>query len=231
MTQAVLLAAGLGTRLGELTKTIPKCLVDVGGKPMLQHWLDKLREVGCSEVFINTHHLAAQVNDFVAGNSAKNTIRLVHEDELLGTAGTLASLRHLLTDDEVFVAHADNFFVDSLDGMVAAHRSRSAGAVMTMGLFESETPSSCGIVELDSAGVIVGFEEKPAHPRSNLANAAVYLLSQTALDEVGESRDFSTEVVPRLLGRIQGHQFSGPYFDMGTPESLVAARAAAGGVS
>ena len=231
MTQAVLLAAGLGTRLGELTKTIPKCLVDVGGKPMLQHWLDKLREVGCSEVFINTHHLAAQVNDFVAGNSAKNMIRLVHEDELLGTAGTLASLRHLLTDDEVFVAHADNFFVDSLEGRVAAHRSRSAITVMTMGLFESEMPSSCGIVELDSARVVVGFEEKPTHPRSNLANAAVYLLSQTALDEVGESRDFSTEVVPRLLGRIQGHQFSGPYFDMGTPESLVAARAAAGGVA
>ena len=231
MTQAVLLAAGLGTRLGDLTKTTPKCLVDVGGKPMLQHWLDKLREVGCSEVFINTHHLAAQVNDFVAGNSAKNTIRLVHEDELLGTAGTLASLRHLLTDDEVFVAHADNFFIDSLEGMVAAHRSRSAITVMTMGLFESKTPSSCGIVDVDSARVVVGFEEKPTHPRTNLANAAVYLLSQTALDEVGESRDFSTEVVPRLLGRIQGHQFSGPYFDMGTPESLVAARAAAGGVS
>jgi mannose-1-phosphate guanylyltransferase len=231
MTQAVLLAAGLGTRLGELTKTIPKCLVDVGGKPMLQHWLDKLREVGCTEVFINTHYLAAQVNDFVAGNSDKNMIRLVHEDELLGTAGTLASLRHLLTDDEVFVAHADNFFIDALEGMVAAHRSRSAITVMTMGLFESETPSSCGIVELDSARVVVGFEEKPTHPRSNLANAAVYLLSQTALDEVGEFRDFSTEVVPRLLGRIQGHQFSGPFFDMGTPESLIAARAAANGAS
>ena len=231
MTQAVLLAAGLGTRLGEVTKSIPKCLVDVGGKPMLQHWLDKLDAVGCAEVFINTHYLAERVDDFVAGNPAKNIIRLVHEDELLGTAGTLASLRHLLTDDEVFVTHADNFFVDSLVAMVAAHRSRDTRTVMTMGLFESQTPSSCGIVELDSAGVIVGFEEKPKHPKGNLANAAVYLLSQAALNEVGESRDFSTEVVPRLIGRINGHRFSGPYFDMGTPESLAAARMAAGGVS
>jgi len=96
-------------------------------------------------------------------------------------------------------------------------------------LFESDTPSSCGIVELDTAGLVVGFEEKPSSPRSNLANAAVYLLSQAALDEVGDSRDFSTEVVPRLLGRINGHRFSGPYFDMGTPESLAAARMSAGG--
>lgn len=228
MTQAVLLAAGLGTRLGDLTKSVPKCLVDVGGKPMLQHWLDKLREVGCTEVFINTHHLAEQVNDFVDGNPDKNMIRLVHEDELLGTAGTLAALRHLLTDDEVFVAHADNFFVDSLVGMVSAHRSRDPRAVMTMGLFESDKPSSCGIVELDTSGLVVGFEEKPSSPRSNLANAAVYLLSQMSLNEVADSRDFSTEVIPRVLGRINGHRFTGPYFDMGTPESLAAARMAAG---
>ncbi len=224
MTQAVLLAAGLGTRLGDMTKSIPKCLVDVGGKPMLQHWLDKLSLVGCSEIFINTHHLAKQVEDFVGGNPAKNSIRLVHEEELLGTAGTLASIRHLLTDDEVFVAHADNFFSDSLDGMMKTHRSRDHRAVMTMGLFESPTPTTCGIVEIDPQGVVIGFEEKPTAPRSNLANAAVYLMSQIALDEVGSSRDFSTEVVPRLRGRIQGHRFIGAYFDMGTPESLDDAR-------
>ena len=224
MTQAVLLAAGLGTRLGDMTKSIPKCLVDVGGKPMLQHWLDKLDRVGCSEVFINTHHLAQQVEEFVGGNPDKNRIRLVHEEELLGTAGTLASLRHLLTDEEVLVAHADNFFLDSLEGLVNAHRLRDPHAVMTMGLFSSPTPTTCGIVELDQYGMVIGFEEKPTAPRSNLANAAVYLMSQIALDEVGSSRDLSTEVVPRLLGRIQGHQFSGAYFDMGTPESLEAAR-------
>jgi len=224
MTQAVLLAAGLGTRLGDMTKSIPKCLVDVGGKSMLQHWLDKLSLVKCSEIFINTHHLAKQVEDFVGEIPEKNNIRLVHEEELLGTAGTLASIRHLLTDDEVFVAHADNFFSDSLDGMMRAHRSRDHRAVMTMGLFDSPTPTTCGIVEIDSQDVVIGFEEKPTAPRSNLANAAVYLMSQVALDEVGSSRDFSTEVVPRLLGRIQGHRFRGPFFDMGTPQSLEAAR-------
>jgi mannose-1-phosphate guanylyltransferase len=231
MTQAVLLAAGLGTRLGAITKSIPKCLVDVGGKPMLQHWLDKLEFVGCSEIFINTHHLAGQVEAFVEGNPAKNIIRLVHEEELLGTAGTLASIRHLLTDDEVFVAHADNFFLDSLTGIVSTHRSRDPRSVMTMGLFASPTPRTCGIVDLDLQGVVIGFEEKPSAPRSNLANAAVYLMSQVALDEIGNSRDFSTEVVPRLLGRIQGHRFTGAYFDMGTPESLEAARQVGGTTS
>jgi len=91
-------------------------------------------------------------------------------------------------------------------------------------LFESDTPSSCGIVELDTAGVVVGFEEKPSSPRSNLANAAVYLLSQAALNAVGDSRDFSVEVISRMLGQIQGHRFLGFFVDVGSPEKLELAR-------
>lgn len=224
MMQAVLLAAGFGTRLGDLTRDTPKCLIDVGGRPMLEHWLAKLVDVGFDHVFVNTHYLADHVTAYLQASSYSDIVEAVYEPTLLGTAGTIGALRNKLTADEVLVAHADNYFTDTLHGLVAAHRSRPTGAVMTMGLFESTTPRSCGIVELDDRNMIVGFEEKPDNPKSSLANAAVYVFSQAGLDEVGRAADLSTEVLPRLIGRMVGHRFEGSYFDVGTPQSLDDAR-------
>jgi mannose-1-phosphate guanylyltransferase len=72
--------------------------------------------------------------------------------------------------------------------------------------------------------MVVGFEEKPDNPKSSLANAAVYVFGQAGLDEVGNATDLSTEVLPRLVGRMMGHRFIGEYFDVGTPQSLDDAR-------
>jgi mannose-1-phosphate guanylyltransferase len=224
MMQAVLLAAGFGTRLGELTQNTPKCLIEVGGRPMLDHWLSKLFEVGVDHVFVNTHYLAERVESFLRESRYADRLETVFEERLLGTAGTIGSLRSRLTADEVLVAHADNYFTDSLHGLVDAHRSRPAEAIMTMGMFESATPQSCGIVELDTRQIVVGFEEKPQHPRTNLANAAVYVFSQAGLDEVESATDLSTQVLPKLVGKMRGHRFTGSYFDVGTPQALSEAR-------
>ena len=224
MMQAVLLAAGFGTRLGDLTRDTPKCLIDVGGRPMLEHWLAKLVDVGVDHVFVNTHYLADHVNAYLQSSSYSDIVEAVYEPTLLGTAGTIGALRNRLTADEVLVAHADNYFTDTLHGLVATHRDRPADAVVTMGLFESTTPQSCGIIELDDRNMIVGFEEKPDNPKSSLANSAVYVFSQAGLDEVGSAADLSTDVLPRLIGRMVGHRFVGAYFDVGTPSSLLDAR-------
>jgi mannose-1-phosphate guanylyltransferase len=224
MMQAVLLAAGFGTRLGDLTRDTPKCLIDVGGRPMLEHWLAKLVDVGVEHVFVNTHYLADHVNAYLQSSSYSDIVEPVYEPTLLGTAGTIRAFRNRLTAEEVLVAHADNYFTDTLHGLVATHRARPAETVVTMGLFESATPQSCGIVELDSRNMVVGFEEKPDNPKSSLANAAVYVFSQAGLDEVGNATDLSTEVLPRLVGRMMGHRFIGEYFDVGTPQSLDDAR-------
>lgn len=224
MIQAVLLAAGFGTRLGDLTQNTPKCLIEVGGRPMLDHWLSKLFDVGVERVFINTHYLAEQVEAFLRDSKYAGRLETVFEEELLGTAGTICSLRSRLIADEVIVAHADNYFTDSLHGLVDAHRGRPPEAIVTMGLFESATPQSCGIVELDTRQIVVGFDEKPQHPKTNLANAAVYVFSQAGLDEVASATDLSTQVLPKLVGRMRGHRFVGSYFDVGTPQSLSDAR-------
>ena len=224
MMQAVLLAAGFGTRLGDLTRDTPKCLIDVGGRPMLEHWLAKLVDVGVDHVFVNTHYLAEHVTAYLQSCSYSDIVEAVYEPTLLGTAGTIGALRNRLTADEVLVAHADNYFTDTLHVLVATHRARPADAVVTVGLFESTTPRSCGIVELDDRNMIVGFEEKPDNPKSSLANAAVYIFSQAGLDAVGNAADLSTEVLPKLIGHMFGFRFVGIFEDIGTPESLQRAR-------
>lgn len=87
--KAILLAAGFGTRLRPLTNTIPKCMVPIKGKPLIQIWLEKLRDASVSPVLINTHYLSDQVETFIDNSAFKNQSVIVFEPELLGTAGTL----------------------------------------------------------------------------------------------------------------------------------------------
>ncbi|MGH9203514.1 MAG: sugar phosphate nucleotidyltransferase, partial [Vicinamibacterales bacterium] len=86
--RALLLAAGYGTRLKPLTDAVPKCLVPIRGRPLLDYWLDLLFTDGIEAALINTHHLADRVQAFVAASRWKSRVTLVHEDSLLGTGGT-----------------------------------------------------------------------------------------------------------------------------------------------
>ena len=87
---ALLLAGGLGTRLRPLTDTIPKCLVPIGGKPLLERWLDTLSQIDCTRVLINKHYLAEQVDAFLESvDYSDMNVQTIFEEQLLGTAGTL----------------------------------------------------------------------------------------------------------------------------------------------
>lgn len=100
MTQpfrALLLSAGLGTRLRPITLHTPKCLVPIGGEALLGRWLRKLEMAGCDSVLVNTHYLAEQVEAFLKSwQSSTMTVQTVHEPELLGTAGTLITNQEFL---------------------------------------------------------------------------------------------------------------------------------------
>ena len=140
--KAVLLAAGLGTRLRPLTDATPKCLVQVAGQTLLDIWLDMLAAVGVDEVLVNTHHLSEQVEAHVAlRDDVPPSVRTVHEPELLGSAGTLRANRHLLEDDEMFLAvNADNLTDFDLRKLVDVHRT--GGAVATITVFRTPRPDT-----------------------------------------------------------------------------------------
>ena len=100
-----------------------------------------------------------------------------------------------------------------------AHKNRPPECVMTMMTFRAESPSSCGIVELDECGVVIGFHEKVAKPPGNLANGAVYILSFELLKrldtELHTVKDFSTEVLDRFVGRMYSYETSKVFLDVG----------------
>ena len=227
--RALLLAAGLGTRLRPITLTTPKCLVNIGGEPLLSHWLKKLELAGCESVLINTHYLSEQIEAFIENwQSSGMAINTVYETELLGTAGTLLANQDFFKGATGILIHADNVMAEDLQGFLAAHHNRKDYCQLTMLTFQTDTPCSCGIVEIDNQQVVQAFYEKMAEPPGNVANGALYAFEQDFLDNLKltgqKPRDFSTEVIPKLLGRIQAWNTNQTYLDIGTPEALTLAQ-------
>ena len=230
--KAFLLAAGMGTRLKPYTDTVPKCLIPILGKPLLEIWLDHLRRSGVQDVLINAHHHAEQVTSFVQRYGLRHEdMRVVihHEPTLLGSAGTLWCCRDFVDSQEDFmIIYADNLTNVNLERFGKFHGiCRKDGGVLTMGLFHAPHPRACGIAEVDSDGRILGFEEKPETPRSDLANAGIYMTSPEIFRYFPEMPaatpefvlDFGRHVLPRLSGRMYGYLIPDYLRDIGTLES------------
>ena len=222
--RALLLAAGIGSRLRPLTSTTPKCLVEIHGRPLLDYWLDLVFEGGIERALLNTHWLADQVRAHVEQSPWRSRIDLVHEDELLGTGGTVLANRDWFGGGSFLVAHADNLTDLDMAGLIAAHDKRPAGCIMTMLAFRTDDPSSCGILELDRENRVIAFHEKVENPPGNLANGAVYVFAPEVIEDVAALGkpivDLSTEVIPNYLGRILCVETAGYHRDIGNPESL-----------
>jgi mannose-1-phosphate guanylyltransferase len=222
--RALLLAAGVGSRLLPVTATTPKCLVVINGQPLLAYWLELLFGAGIERVLINTHWLAEQVDAYVKASRWASRIDLVHENELLGTGGTVLANRGWFQGRPFMLAHADNLTDFDVAGLISAHRMRPSGHLMTMLGFRTDDPRSCGILELDDRNTVVAFHEKVEHPPGNLANGAVYVLEPEVVDVIAGLLspvvDLSTAIIPKFLGRILCVETDGYHRDIGTLESL-----------
>lgn len=227
--RALLLAAGLGTRLRPVTLKTPKCLVEIGGEPLMGRWLKQLELAGCEAVLVNTHYLADQVRDFLRNwKSPVMSVESVHEPNLLGTGGTLVANQEFFSGSTGVLIHADNAMAGDLRSFLSAHLNREPCCLLTMLTFTTGTPSSCGIVEIDDKQIVQAFHEKVEKPPGDRANGALYAFEQDFLDHLNlmneSPRDFSTEVIPKLLGRIQTWHTHDAYLDIGTPEALTSAQ-------
>jgi mannose-1-phosphate guanylyltransferase len=223
--KAFLMAAGSGTRLKPLTDKTPKCLLPLGGQPMLHWWLKLLEEFGVQSAIVNTHHLPDQVRAFVRSRHYRVQIRLFHEPKLLGSAGTIAANRNFINGEESFwIFYADTLIADDLSDLLSLHKKNQS--CLTLGLFSSPDPSACGIVELDSENRVCSFEEKPKRPRSNLSAAGVYLASSSIFQYLPsvcdiplQGLDLGKDIIPQLVRCASGIMLKGPVMDMGTLES------------
>jgi len=222
--RALLLAGGYGTRLRPLTDSRPKCLVPIHSKPLLGYWLDLLFESGVERTLINTHYLPDQVHEFCEQSRWRKRIDLVHEDSILGTAGTLReNIDYFGNDSPVFVAHADNLSSFDAQAFYAAHSNRPERCDGTVMTFLTDSPRSCGIFELDDERTVISVHEKVENPPGNLANGAVFLLETSVLSWVAnhpETTDFCRDVVPQKDLRWFTFLNDTYHRDIGTLEAL-----------
>ncbi len=223
--KAFLLAAGLGTRLRPVIGERPKCLAPIGGVPMLAIWLDLLGRSGVKEVLLNSHYQAGTVTEFAETWTGAPKLTNTFEEHLLGSAGTLAQNWSFVEGESDFlVCYADNLTDMDLGKLIQFHRGHQD--LVTMTLFRTETPTQCGIVETAPDGRVVSFEEKPAVPKSNLANAGVYVMRAGIRELLPEKipADIGFDLLPRCMGSMRAWTPDCFLMDMGTPQTYAAAQ-------
>ena len=212
-TRAMLLAAGLGTRLRPLTDRVPKCMIPLAGRPLLEHTVAWLRGSGVTDLVINVHHLAEVVERHF-GDGARFGVRITYsvEEELLGTAGAVKRGARGF-DRPFFVWYGDNLSSCRIDRLWARHRERAGAA--TIALFHRDDPTQSGIVGLAPDGRITRFLEKPAPAEvfSHWISAGILVLEPRVVAAIPEGRfaDFGRDVFPSLLARgeaLYGYQMS-----------------------
>lgn len=224
--KAFILAAGHGSRLRPLTDHTPKCLLPIGGVPLLQIWLGHCKRFGVTDVLVNAHAHAGQVRAFALQQTTGVKGSVAAERELLGSAGTLVANKEFVAGEEdFFVLYGDVLTNMDLSQLLRFHRARNVAA--SLALYEVPDPRRCGIVELDQGGIVSAFTEKPAHPRGNLAFAGIMIARQQIFELIPEERpaDIGFHLLPKLVGRMAGMKVDGSLLDIGTMENYRAAQA------
>ena len=230
--KAMVLAAGQGLRLAPLTRTTPKALVPVAGRPMIEYPLRLLRHYGISEIIVNLHHLGDQIESYL-GDGAKLGLRIIYskEPELLDTGGGLLKAMPFLRDGTFIVINTDVLIDLPLAELVAFHEKNKAAA--TLVLRPDELADQYGSLEIDADGTIYRFLQtqrpKPAPASgSKLMFTGVQILEPRVFDYMDmESglRKFGTtkHTYPQMLlggEKLCGFRFDGFWQDLGTIDRI-----------
>jgi mannose-1-phosphate guanylyltransferase len=201
----MVMAAGLGTRLRPLTYEIPKPMVPVANRPVMELILRLLAEQGFRQVVCNLHWFPETIESrFGDGSELGIELRYIHEPELTGTAGGVRAARDFLTaEGGPFVVLAGDALTDiDLEALVDAHRRK--GGVATLATKRVANVSEYGVVVVDGEDRVQGFQEKPdpAEALSDLANCMIYVFEPEIFDYFADDDplDFALDVFPALLG-------------------------------
>ncbi|MEN8265234.1 MAG: nucleotidyltransferase family protein [Nitrospirota bacterium] len=219
--KAFLLAAGKGTRLQPLTFKTPKCLIPICGRPLIEYWFDLFERYGIDEVLINTSHLSATVENYIMAHSRDLKIKMVFEETLLGSGGTIKKNRGFVDGEEsFFIFYADNLTNINLHRMLQFHHEK--GKNNTLAVFNVPNPRECGIIEIDKDASIISFIEKPENPASDLAFAGIIISNSELMDYFPERDvfDLGHDVLPHVIGNAVGYIMNDYLLDVGTPKKL-----------
>ena len=223
--KAVILAGGKGTRLGILAATVPKPMVKICGRPILEYQVELLKRHGITDITIITGHLGDVIeNHFRDGSHHGVHLSYFRETVPLGTTGGIREIGDRLTSD-FMVLYGDVMVDMDLERLVRFHRTR--GGMATLVLHPNDHPLDSDLVELDAHGRVLRFHAKPHDPPAyyhNMVNAALYVLSPDILPLIprGRKADFGKDIFPLAVetGTVYGY-VTGEYLkDVGTPERV-----------
>ncbi len=225
--QAVILAAGRGTRLQPITDTIPKAMVLINGKPQLEILIDQLKTVGVNDITIVVHYMKEKIiNHFGDGSRFNVKIRYVEQKEMLGTANAVLCTEPFVKDQKFFLIYCDSLFETDLLERLLKHKS---DGVFTCR--EVKDPSRFGILMIEG-NKVVKFIEKPEHPPSHLASFSVFIMTNKIFEACKKIKPgpkgeyWLTDAIQLLIdgGTIFEYEVSKHILDIGTHEQLAEAQ-------
>jgi len=235
--KALILAAGYATRLYPLTKNLPKQLLDVGEKKMVEHIIHKIEEVDeINEIIIITNNkYHGQFVEWKKNHECDKPITLINNntnsnEERLGAVGDMHfAIKDQNIDDDILIVGGDNLFEFSLLSIMNMFREKKAPVVAARDLGDpNKLAKKFGTIEIDDNMKIIGFEEKPEAPRSALASTCIYLYTKEDIRELenlitkGETPDNTGDFLRHVINKrhVYCYSFSERWFDIGSPEEL-----------
>lgn len=221
--KAMVMAAGMGSRLEPITLRFPKPLIPVMNRPLMDIILTQLKNIGVSEVISNTYYLADQIINRYKDNNLGVKFSYVKETELSGTAGGVKKCQFFFDKDEDFIVMSGDILTTA-DIKKGIEIHKKSGAIATIGVKEipHEHVSHFGVVVTGEDGYIKEFQEKPSieEAKSNLINTGIYIFNYKIFDYIPENTfyDFAKNVFPKLLEDKQINTFlvSEYWNDIGT---------------
>jgi len=219
--KALLLSAGIGTRLKPLTNSTPKVMIKLNDKPCLWYAINNLKKQGITEFAINTHAFPEQIKNYF-GNGEKFGVKITYsfEQSPLGTAGALNNFKDFFTDD-FLVVYGDVIANFEIKKLLEVHKNNNAEA--TIMLDSSRSPIGKGLAKIDGEKVLE-FEEKPKiMPKTALINSGFYLLQREILNKIHRGfSDFGKDILPQIAKerKLYFTRHEGYIFDMGTIQDL-----------
>jgi NDP-sugar pyrophosphorylase family protein len=222
-SKALILAGGKSEKMQPLTKTTPKSMIKIQGKPMLEHNIELLKRFGITDIIISVGYLKEQIIDyFMDGATFGVTITYIEEDAQnpLGTAGPIKKAKKYLDESSFLVLNADELKDINLEKLYKEHLRNEAAA--TIALTTVKDPSEFGVAMLDG-NHILRFVEKPptGTAPSKLINAGLYIFEPSVIDMIPEGfAKLETDLFPKLAGqgKLVGYPFSGQWANPETPE-------------
>lgn len=222
--QAIILAGGKGTRLKSVTgDIIPKPLIDVQKKPLIDHVIEHTIVQGCQNIILCTGYLGDKIQEYIDSKQYTVDIKTSREKEQLGTAGALHLIKDLL-EDEFFILYADIYTTINLQKMLQYHKKKKAD--VTIAVHISDHPEDSTVVKLDKRGKFIAMVNKPGsnwQKYGNLTQTSLYIVKKEILNFIPKEKasDLAKDIFPLMLQKNQkffGYITDEYAKDMGTPE-------------